>query len=458
MPSRIGRTFGLAGANNGEFALKDSKPKFTYVSPHELTPHPNNPKRHPRHQIRKMAQSMKSFGFNSPVLADENGRILAGHGRVAAAKKAGLTEIPVIYLTHLSEDEATAFMLADNKLAEISKWDDPLLATVIKELAGKELEFELEDTGFETAELDRLVHQLEEPGLADTVDEFEVSSGPAVTMHGDVWKLGKSTVVCGSALDGASYHTLGGAADFATMTFADPPWNLPVNGHISGRGKIQHREFAQGSGEMSREEFQDFMNTAFETFTFWNGDGALLYICTDWRNYEVMLIAARACRLKPVNVCVWVKNNGGMGSFYRSQHEFVLVFQKGDKPHRNNVQLGRNGRNRTNVWNYPAATVPVKGKRPLEYHPTPKPVLMVADAIQDCTQAGNLVMDPFLGSGTTLLAAERSGRRAYGIELDPLYVDTTIRRWEKMTGQKAKHAKTGQTFAQISAERLPDGN
>jgi DNA modification methylase len=457
MLSRIGRTFGSAGANNGEFALKDSKPKFAYASPHELTPHPKNPRRHPRHQIRKMAQSMTSFGFNSPVVADENGRILAGHGRVAVAKIAGLTAIPVIYLTHLSEDEAIAFMLSDNKVAEMSKWDDPLLATVIKEFAGKELEFELEDTGFETAELDRLVHLLEEPGLADTIDEPEVSRGPAVTVHGDVWKLGESTVVCGSALDGISYSALG-AADFATMTFTDLPWNFSVADHISGRGNIQHREFVQASGEMSAEEFQTFVTTAFKVFTFRNDTGALLYICTDWRNFSVMLTAAEANGLTMINVCVWVKNNGGMGSLYRSQHELVLVLRKGHEPHRNNVQLGRNGRNRTNVWNYPAATVPVKGKRPLEYHPTPKPVLMVADAIQDCTQAGDLVMDPFLGSGTTLLAAERSGRRAYGIELDPLYVDTTIRRWEKMTRRQAKHVKTGQTFAQVSAERLPDGD
>lgn len=430
--------------------------KVTYVGIEDITPHPKNPRCRPRHQVGQIAQSMTTFDFNAPILVDAKGVILAGHGRLEAAKLAGLTKIPVIYLNHLNEDQATAFMLADNKLAEMSKWDEPQLAEVIKELAGKTLEFELEDTGFNPAEIDRLTRVLKEPNFNDTVDDFEVSKGPAVSMLGDGWKLGHHTSVCADALNAAAYRFLG-AADFAAMTFTDLPWNLPVKGFVSGRGKIQHREFAQGSGEMSPEDFQRFVDTAFKRFTFRNANGSLLYICTDWRNYEVMLAAAKACGLALINVCVWVKNNGGMGSLYRSQYEMVMVFHNGDEPHRNNVQLGRNGRNRTNVWNYPAATVPVKGKRPLEYHPTPKPVLMVADAILDCTKAGDLVMDPFSGSGTLTLAAEHTGRVAYCSEVDPLYVDTGIRRWEKMTGGQAIHIETGKTFAEISAERLSDG-
>jgi DNA modification methylase len=438
------------------FAVISPELKIVYVDLDDIKPNPKNPRLRSRQQVGKIAQSMTSYDFNAPILVDAKGIILAGHGRLEAAKFAGLTKVPVIYLNHLNEDQATAFMLADNKLAAMSKWDEPRLAEVIKELAAKTLEFELEDTGFDPGEIDRMTRILLDPSHNDTIDEVEASPGPAVSVIGDGWKLGNHTSVCADALDARAYRFLG-AAEFAAMTFTDLPWNLPVKGFISGRGKIQHREFAQGSGEMSPEGFQQFANAAFKRFTFRNTEGSLLYICTDWRNYEVMLCAAKACGLVLINVCVWVKNNGGMGSLYRSQHEMVMVFRKGDEPHRNNVQLGRNGRNRTNVWNYPAATVPVKGKRPLEYHPTPKPVFMVADAILDCTKAGDLIMDPFLGSGTTLLAAEYTGRIAYCIELDPQYVDTGIRRWEKMTGGQAMHIATGKTFAEISAERLTDG-
>lgn len=428
--------------------------KIVYVSVTDLKPHPKNPRCHTRRQIRKLAQGMTSFEFNAPILADGEGTILAGHARWAAAKLRGLERVPVIYLSHLDKDKATAFMLSDNKLAAMSSWDEPLLAEVLKELSAQTLEFELEDTGFETTEIDLLTRSLDEPGMADTVDEYEVSSGPAVTQPGEGWQLGENIAFCGSALDGTSYRYLP-PGEFAAMAFMDPPYNVPIDGHVSGLGQIKHREFPQASGEMTSPEFMDFLKTAIAQLMSQCAPGALIYACMDWRHEQELRDAAKTNRLTQINLCVWVKTNGGMGSLYRSRHELVLVFRNGDTAHRNNVQLGRNGRNRTNVWEYPGANVPVRGKRALEYHPTPKPVTLVADAILDCTRPRDFVIDPFLGSGTTLLSAERTIRRAYGIELDPLYVDTTVQRWEKMTGRSARLVGTGKTFSEISAERAP---
>jgi DNA modification methylase len=236
--------------------------------------------------------------------------------------------------------------------------------------------------------------------------------------------------------------------------FTDPPYNVKINGNAAGHGKTSYREFAMAVGEMSEPQFIGFLTSVLSNARANVVSGAIIYTCMDWRHIREILAAARASSIDLVNLCVWVKPNGRLGSFYKSRHELVFVFKNGEEPHQNNIQLGRFGRNRTNVWNYsPSNTLRRKGAlADAESHPTVKPVLLVSDAILDCTKQNDIVLDPFLGSGTTLLAAERTGRRCFGVELDPLYVDTAIERWQKITGRKALNP-FGETFASLKAKR-----
>jgi DNA modification methylase len=269
--------------------------------------------------------------------------------------------------------------------------------------------------------------------------------------------LGDHRLYCGSALEATAYDVLLKGAKAAAV-FTDPPYNVKIDGHVCGSGAIKHREFAMASGEMTSEEFERFLAEALRLMGAYTDPGAVIYACMDWRHMAEMLAAGRAAHLDLLNLCVWVKSNGGMGSLYRSRHELIFVFRNGKEQHRNNVQLGRFGRNRTNVWNYAGANgFPRKGrKRAIELHPTVKPIALVSDALLDVTKQNEIVIDPFCGSGATILAAERTGRRGYGVEIDPLYVDTTIARWERMTGRQARHA-SGKTFAEFKADRAQGG-
>jgi DNA modification methylase len=433
-------------------ALTSLGRQISYLAPSALTPHPNNARKHPRTQIRAIAKSIESFGFVAPILADNNGYILAGHARCEAATLLGLNKIPVILMDDLTDIQAKAYMLADNKLTDRSTWDEPKLAIQLKELSDLALEFDIEATGFEAPEIDFRIQSLEE-NIGDNDDNFEVAPGPAVSLPGELWSLGDHKIYCGDALGQISYVTL--MADTkANAVFSDPPYNVKIDGHVSGKGKIQHREFLMAAGEMSVGEFTDFLTSAVTNICQHTVPGALLYLCMDWRHMTETLAAGAASGLDLLNLCVWVKSNGGMGSLYRSKHELVFVFKNGSESHQNNVQLGRFGRNRTNVWNYAGANSFARrgSKRGTELHPTVKPVLMVSDAILDCTQRNDVVLDPFLGSGTTLLAAERTGRRCYGIELDPLYVDAAIERWQRMTGRKAL-TSFGETYDFVKTKR-----
>lgn len=422
-----------------------------HVSIRTIRPHPDNPRKHPREQIRALARSMKTFGFTAPVLVDRNDQIVAGHGRYEAAVLLGWETIPVIRLDDLSPEKARAYMLADNKLSDRSEWDVEKLGRHFQELREIELDFELEDTGFATAEIDLHIQALEDDG-ADRADEFVMEDKPTVSWPGDCWHLGEHRLYCGSALDSSSYATLF-VGELAAAVFSDPPYNLQIASTV-GRGATKHREFLEASGEMTPEEFTKFLTTAMGLATRSASDGALIYVCMDFRHMGEMLGAAKANGVELVNLCVWVKTNGGMGSLYRGQHELVFVHRKPGAVHQNNVQLGRFGRNRTNVWTYPGANgLPCNGKKnTLSLHPTIKPIALVRDAILDCTKEGEIVLDPFLGSGTTILAAERAGRRGYGIELDPRYVDVAIERWQRMTGKEAS-LPSGATFEQTKAER-----
>jgi DNA modification methylase len=438
-------------------ATVPSRMSVAYRRIEELKPDPANPRRHTKKQIGQIANSIKAFGFNVPVLVDADLKVIAGHGRLLACRELGWTEVPTLRLDHLTAAQARVFMIADNRLSEIAAWDDRLLAQQFKDLSLLVLDFDIEVTGFEVGEIDLRIASLEalpEPD-DDPADILpEPAAGPPITKIGDVWLLDHHRLLCGNALDAAAFAELIGK-ERAAMVFSDPPYNVRIDGHASGLGAIHHRPFPMASGEMDRTEFTAFLGQAFRNLVSFSIDGSLHFICMDWRHAEELLAAARDIYGELKNLCVWVKDNAGMGSFYRSQHELVFVFKHGRNCHRNNVQLGQFGRNRTNVWQYPGANSFARSGEEgnlLALHPTVKPVAMVADAILDCSARGDIVLDAFLGSGTTVIAAERTGRRCYGMELDASYLDTTIRRWQKLTGGSARHAATSRSYDDLARE------
>jgi DNA modification methylase len=426
----------------------------------ELALDPKNPRQHSPRQIRQIARSIETFGFVVPLLVDANRKVIAGHGRLLAARLLGWNQVPTIGLDHLSEAQARAFMIADNRLTQNSAWNDRLLAEQLEELSVLNLDFSLEVTGFDMGEIDLRIEGLEPDGAqAETDDLSNVPSGPAITRPGDSWELGEHRVLCGSALEDGSYAALLGDQQ-AEMIFSDPPYNVPIDGHVSGLGAIRHREFAMASGEMSAAQYRLFLSRVLSLFGRHSMNGSLHYLCIDWRHMAELLVAGATVYSELKNVCVWTKSNAGMGSFYRSQHELIFVYKFGNRPHRNNIRLGQYGRNRTNVWNY--ASVTAFGRAGdegalLAIHPTVKPVALVADAIVDCSARGGLVLDGFLGSGSTLIAAQRTGRRCYGLEIDPLYVDAIVRRWQNFTRTEARHSLSGRPFAELEEEVGKDG-
>ena len=343
-------------------------------------------------------------------------------------------------------------MIADNKLTDRSSFDETKLALELKDLTLHGADLSIDAIGFEQAERDLLIQRLDESD-PDAADDFEIPSKPPVTRLDDVWFLNTHRIICGTALDARPYVALLRDGQ-AAVVFTDFPYNVRIQGHVRGNGKQRHGEFVMASGELSRPEFQEFLKVSLGHCRAYSRPGALIYGCMDWRHTQDILAAASNNDLELINVCIWVKTNGGMGSMYRSRHEEVFVFKNGQSAHINNVQLGRYGRNRTNVWNYPGANgfARKNSDDDFESHPTVKPVRLVADAILDSTHRGDIVLDPFLGSGTTILAAERTGRRGFGIELDPVHVDTAIRRWERMTGQKAVN-QDGLSFEEADVRR-----
>ena len=359
--------------------------------------------------------------------------------------------MPTLRLDHLSPTEQRAYVLADNRLAELAGWDRQLLGMELLDLSTLELDFDLTLTGFDTGDIDVLISGIEEAANEDELIP-PVKAGPAVSQPGDLWQIGAHRLLCGDATDPAAYARLLNGQP-AQLVFIDPPYNVAINGHVSGLGKVQHREFAMASGEMSAATFTAFLQTVFSQLVAVSNDGAIHYICMDWRHMgEVLAAGAVYSELK--NLCVWAKSNGGMGSLYRSQHELVFVFKAGTEPHINNVELGVHGRYRTNVWSYAGMNSFGQGRDDeLALHPTVKPVALVADAIQDCSHRGGLVLDVFAGSGTTLLAAEQTGRRGYGLELDPHYCDVTIRRLISVAGLNAVHADSGESFDIVQQRR-----
>jgi DNA modification methylase len=419
-----------------------------YLAIGALTPRANNPRTHSDTQIRQIAESITAFGWTNPILVDDDNGVIAGHGRLEAAKQLGLDAVPVVRLSGMSEAQKRAYVIADNKLAENAGWDDDLLRLELGALIELDLEFDIGVIGFETGEIDALFSISEPEPERDIVDE--PSEQPAVSQPGDVWVLGRHRLVCGDALRTESYKTVL-AGSKADAVFTDPPYNVPIDGHVCGLGAVKHAEFAMASGEMSEAEFAVFLATVCQRLVAASRSGSIHFICMDWRHIEALLAAGREHYTELKNLCVWSKETGGMGSLYRSQHELVAVFKAGKAKHVNNVELGKHGRNRTNVWAYPGV---LSRRADLKLHPTVKPTALVADAICDVTRHGDLVLDPFGGSGTTLLAAEETGRRAALIEIDPSYVDLIVRRFEEATGQHAVLEQTGQRFAEIAEIRV----
>jgi DNA modification methylase len=421
----------------------------------DLKPNPRNARRHPQKQLHQIAASIREFGFNSIVVIDEDGVILVGHGRVEAAKLAGLTTLPVLRVTHLTAEQKVGFSLADNKIALNSDWDMEQLTRLWRELSTVDLNFDLEVTGFETAEIDLLIDGPTVSTKADRSDIVPEPQSEGVSRLGDLWQLGEHRLICADARDKAAYIELLNG-ERARLVFADAPYNVPIDGHVGGLGAIKHREFKMASGEMTPAEFQQFLKTVFANMAEVSIDGAVHFICMDWRHMAEVMGAAHGIYSGLKNLCVWNKNNGGMGSFYRSKHELVFVYKVGTGPHVNTIELGKNGRYRTNVWDYAGINTWRAGRdADLEMHPTVKPTALVIDAIKDCSRRGEIVLDAFSGSGTTIIAAHKCRRRARAIELDPLYVDVAIRRWQTFTGEAATLATTGETFAAVEERGDP---
>lgn len=414
-----------------------------------LQPYARNPRKHSRKQIRQIAHSIEEFGFTNPLLVDADNGVIAGHGRLEAAKLLGRPTVPILRIEHLTEAQKRAYVIADNRLAENSAWDPAILTLEFGELL--DTEFDVQLTGFDTAEIDKLVN----PYQGDDDEQVPEIQPKAtqVSVLGDVWELGEHRLYCGDSTLVESYQAaLNGA--FAQMVFTDPPYNVKIDGHVSGNGKVTHGEFAMASGEMTPEQFTTFLTTICRHLVNHAIDGSLHFICMDWRHASELLQAALSTFTEFKNLCVWNKDNAGMGSLYRSKHELVFVFKKGKASHTNNIQLGKHGRDRTNVWNYAGANSMRKGRQEkLAMHPTVKPVAMVADAIKDCSNRGDWILDPFGGSGSTLIAAQKTGRKAALIELDPGYVDVMVHRFEKLYKIKAIHGETKETFREMARQR-----
>lgn len=404
---------------------------------------------HSDRQMRALIASIRQFGFVAPLLVDETGLVLAGRARLAAAQQIGLTEVPTLRLDHLSPAEKRAYVLADNRIAELAGWSKEILALELKELSLLDADFDLEITGFSALEIEALT--FDDPGEPEQAPS--IADGPAITQPGQIWRLGPHRLLCGDSTRPQSYQSVM-AGDAADAVFTDPPYNVAINGHV--RTRPGSREFVMAAGELSIDQFTAFLSHALAGIASVTRDGGVAYICMDWHHLRELEAARAAASLEMINLCVWDTGAGGMGSFYRSQHELVFVLRKGRTAHRNNIELGRHGRNRTNLWAYAGANMSAEGRAELARHPTPKPVALVADALLDCTARGEIVLDPFCGGGATLIAAERTGRIARAIELDPLYVDAIVRRWQDETSQTALCAATGARFGEtVAIDRAP---
>ena len=430
------------------------------LSTEVLVDNPRNARKHSKKQIRQIATSISEFGFTNPILIDSENLVLAGHGRVAAARLLSMDRVPCLRFTSMTDRQKRAYALADNKLALNAGWDEELLAEELSALLQLDPAFDIAVTGFSISEVDSLLEgeYLEEPGnpaedrvSTSTINEFECRPG-------DIWELGRHRLICGDATNPGTVGLLLNG-EKAQMVFTDPPYNVPIDGHVGGLGATKHREFAMGVGEMTKAEFTDFLRRTFVNLKTYSVDGSIHFVCMDWRHMEEILSAGNAVYDELKNLIVWVKDNGGMGAFYRSRHELIFAFKNGTQPHINSFELGQHGRYRTNVWQYRGVNTFKAGRmEELSLHPTAKPVQMIADAIKDVSKRNDIVLDVFGGSGSTMIAAEKTGRRAFLCEYDPIYCSRIIRRWQDYAKDDAVRilcglqAESPSTASRIAAE------
>lgn len=403
-------------------------------------------RRHSDAKLHKLRANIELHGMIVPLVANATGRVLAGEARLSIARQLGLSEVPVIRVSHLTKAQEMAFTVADNRIVELSSWDEASLKITFEEIIALDESFEIEVTGFDTAQIDRILEVTEGADADDPDDELMLPEEEAVSRKGDLWIIGNHRLLCGDATDANGVLRLLDG-DVIDQTVTDPPYNVQINGHVRGKSG-GHREFVQGSGEMSACEYEAFLRATIAVVRDHSRPGALAYVFNDWRHIEVLLRSGRLEDTFLINLCCWNKSNAGMGSFYRSKHELCAVFKIGDAPHINTIMLGSTGRYRTNVWDYPGVnSFGADRANALEMHPTVKPVAMIVDIIKDASRRGDVIFDPFAGSGTTIIAAQRTGRRCRAIELDPRYVDTIIRRCRTKLGLEAVHAETGLTWS-----------
>lgn len=417
--------------------------EITYKNPGELKPNKWNARTHSKKQVHQIAHSINLLGFNNPVLVDCDDVIIAGHRRVLAAIELGLKSVPTICLSHMTVEQVRAYIIADNRLAEQAGWDNEILKIELDYLMNLDLEFDATITGFDIPDIDLIInHEAIEEAKSNSEIEDNFFD-PAINIRkrvkkGDKWKLGENLVICSDALDGKIYTCLMGQ-ELAEVAFVDYPYNVAVDGHICGKGKTKHEEFAMASGEMDKSEFTNFLTKAMMLQKQYSKNGSIHFGCMDWRHISEIIDASKVAGFELKNLCIWDKGTAGMGSLYRSQHELIFVFKNGTAPHINNIELGVHGRYRTNVWKYRGmhASNP-ESKILAKLHPTVKPVALIMDALLDCSSPYGIVLDSFGGSGSTLIAAERTKRKARIIEIEPKYCDVILYRWEKLTGKKAE--------------------
>jgi DNA modification methylase len=420
--------------------------ELSYIPLGELRPSARKLRNLDPAHVREVASSISLLGFCDPLLVGRGNELIDGEARYEAAKQLGLDRVPCIRIDHLSVEEQRVLRLAANRLAEKGQWDLEALKIEFEELIV--LDAPIEITGFSPAEIDHVIL-----GDAERLEQGPLEPDPAtsVAKMGDMFQLGPHRLICGDATDPAVLaHLLEGDAP-ARLVLTDEPYNVRIAGNVTGRS---HREFAMASGEMSDAEFLALNGAWMATMLPYLCDGAILGTFIDWRGLSTVSAAAAELGLKPLNLIVWAKTNAGMGSLYRSQHELLPLFKKGTAPHVNNVELGKRGRWRSNVWSYPgASSLGSDARRGLKDHPTVKPTAMLEDALLDLTNRGDIATDPFLGSGSTLIAADKTGRVCRGVELDPLYVDVIVRRYEAASGEAAFLVETGETFESLALRR-----
>ncbi|MEJ6785591.1 site-specific DNA-methyltransferase [Aminobacter sp. Piv2-1] len=400
--------------------------------------------------IERVVASIGEFGFVGAIVVEADLTVLTGQVRLEAARRLGFSELPVIRVDHLTPAQVKAYRIADNKLAEGVAWDTDALRLEFEEILILDSDYELELTGFSTGELDLV---LDPSDRTDPADESEiVPAAFAITRIGDIWQIGPHRLICGDTKDPQTWQRLMQGRQ-ARLVVTDPPYNVAIDS-IMGLGATRYREFAEASGEMSADQFEQFLATSLSAMSEHLVAGGLIYSFMDWKHIETLLSAGRSQGYDLFNVAVWNKMKGGMGSFYRSAHELCAIFKKPGAAHINNIELGRHGRNRTNVWDVPGFSSFGRNRdKSLADHPTVKPVELIVDIIKDASRRDYIVVDGFCGSGTTLIAAQKSGRVAYCAELDPLYVDVALRRFEERFGIKAIHAQTGLDLAALRDQR-----